>query len=355
MNLINIHIKEFYREPGILFWAFIFPIATAWVLGVAFDPDRTEQIRVGIIEAQQKPLLPDEQKTLPAAGVDNLSNMLNRIKKKQNDTRFSFIYLSRENGMLQLKRNQIAFLIDFDANGDLQYRYDKSNTNARLAQLLFSDLASTKSSTQKVVAVKGAGFRYIDFLLPGLIAMGIMNSVVWGVGFGLIELRMRKLLRRMIATPMSKAAFLLSGSISRLLINFAETLLLTVFSILVFDIELQGSVTALILIIVAGNLAFSGISVFLASRASNTRIGNGLVNAVTMPMMVLSGIFFSYANFPEAVIPVLQYLPLTLLADGVREIFNEGAGVEDIMQYVIILTGTGAAFFAAGIRVFRWY
>jgi ABC-2 type transport system permease protein len=131
--------------------------------------------------------------------------------------------------------------------------------------------------------------------------------------------------------------------------------LLFLFAHLVFHITIQGDVSALIVIFLAGNIAFAGIAIFFSARTANTEIANGLINAISLPMMVMSGVFFSYHNFPGWAIPFIQKMPLTLLADGMRGIFIEGAGYAGIAIPSLILTTVGVVFFAAGLRVFRWY
>jgi ABC-2 type transport system permease protein len=206
-----------------------------------------------------------------------------------------------------------------------------------------------------IMPITTKGNRYIDFLIPGLIAMGIMNSCLWGISWNLIEFRMKKLLRRMVATPMSKKDFLLSNLITRTLIGAFETSTLLLFAFLYFRISLEGSVLALLLIYLAGIMAFSGIAIIISSRTASSQIGNGLINAVTLPMMILSGIFFSYHNFPDWCIPFIKYLPLTLLADSIRSIFIEGAGIKEISTAFVVLTLTGVVSFFAGLKMYKWY
>ena len=111
----------------------------------------------------------------------------------------------------------------------------------------------------------------------------------------------------------------------------------------------------MILIFLAGNIAFAGIAVFASSHTSNTEVGNGIINTIVMPMMILSGIFFSYHNFPDWSIPVIQKLPLTMLTDGIRSIFNEGGGYHEVALPVLILTTIGIIFFGTGLKIFKWH
>jgi ABC-type multidrug transport system permease subunit len=213
----------------------------------------------------------------------------------------------------------------------------------------------SSESNPSIKPLTVTGTRYIDFLVPGLIAMGVMMSCMWGISYGLIEKRSKKLLRRLVATPMKKSHFLIALLAVRITMNFIESSVLFFFALIAFKMVIQGDVTALVLMFLAGNVAFAGLAVFVSSHTSNTEVGNGLINFVVFPMMVLSGIFFSYHNFPDWSIPVIQKLPLTILADGIRSIFNEGAGYHDVAIPILILTATGVFFFSAGLKIFKWH
>jgi len=208
---------------------------------------------------------------------------------------------------------------------------------------------------QEVDPLTVTGTRYIDFLIPGLIAMGVMFSCLWGLGYGIIETRSKKLLRRMVATPMKKSNYLVAMITVRIVMNVIEAGLLFLFAWLAFGITIQGHLPALMILFLAGNIAFSGIGIFLASHTSKTEIGNAFINMLTMPMMILSGIFFSYHNFPDWVITFIKPLPLTILADGIRAIFIEGAGFAQTAVPSLIMTVTGIVFFTVGLKVFKWH
>ncbi len=200
-----------------------------------------------------------------------------------------------------------------------------------------------------------AGTRYIDFLIPGLMAMGVMMSSLWGMSWSVIEKRSKKLLRRMVATPMKKSHFLIAMMTVRVGMNAIESGLLFIFAHFAFGITIQGDVSALALIFIAGNVAFAGISILVSARTGNTEVANGIINAVSLPMMLLSGVFFSYHNFPAWSIPVIQKMPLTLLADGMRSIFIEGGGYAAVALPSLILAVVGVVSFAGGLKIFRWY
>ena len=272
---------------------------------------------------------------------------------------FLFYDMKWDEGMKLLKRGTINVILT-GSKDSVQYHFDPMNSDAELTYLKLSsivgkgDILEVKANSEiKPLTIKGT--RYIDFLVPGLIAMGVMMSCMWGISYGIIEKRSKKLLRRLVATPMRKSHLLIALITVRITMNLIESLVLLIFSLFAFKMSVQGDLTALILLYLAGNVAFSGIAVFVSSHTSNTEVGNGLINAVVMPMMVLSGIFFSYHNFPDWSIGVIKNLPLTMMTDGIRSIFNEGAGFNEVVMPILILTAIGALFFSAGLKIFKWH
>ena len=159
----------------------------------------------------------------------------------------------------------------------------------------------------------------------------------------------------MVATPMRKYNYIAAQFISRLALTATEAIVLILFSIWFFNIKIEGSLPALIVLFVSGNIAFTGIAMLASSRTSTSQVVNGLINVVVLPMMILSGIYFSYHNFPDFLIPIIKVLPLTMLADNVRSIFLEGFGFSEILPTAGILTAVGLVFFSTGLKVFKWY
>jgi ABC-2 type transport system permease protein len=236
------------------------------------------------------------------------------------------------------------------------YHFDPHNADAQLTHLILErSMADAKTNKTSIDALQATGTRYIDFLIPGMIALGIMNACVWGIGWSLIESRMKKLMRRMVATPLKKTVFFTAQMITRIILGSFETFLLVLFSYFYFGTRITGSIPAFMAVFLAGIFAFAGIAILMASRTSKTEVANGLVNAITLPMMILSGIFFNYHNFPDWAIPIIQALPLTLIADSIRSIFIEGAGFIDVLRPVIILCVIGLTTFTVGLKIFRWY
>jgi ABC-type multidrug transport system permease subunit len=212
----------------------------------------------------------------------------------------------------------------------------------------------TDSAPVKDQLVTEPGSRYIDFLIPGLLGFNLMSSGLWGVGFVLVEMRVRKLIKRMTATPMSRAHFLLSFVLVRGVFLLGELPLLLAFAYWVFDVPIRGSLPLIVALSALGSLVFAGMGLLVGSRAQNTQTVAGLVNLVTLPMGICSGVFFSAGRFPEVVQPLIKVLPLTALIDGVRAVMLDGVGPAAIARQATILLIWGAVSFAVALRVFRW-
>ena len=370
IQLIAAQFREILREPGVLFWGIVFPILMSLGLGIAFTQKIDTTREIAIIERNvsdssvyfKTPHI-DEFLRVNAEKIISPDDTSGSYKivlpdDKLGNTTFIFYRMPWQDAMVLLKRGNLNVVID-ESDGQIQYHFDPRNPDAQLTYLKLSKLLSNTitdiKSNQNIRPLTVSGTRYIDFLVPGLIAMGVMMSSLWGISWGIIEKRSKKLLRRLVATPMKKSYFLVSLITARFTMNFVESALLFLFSFIVFGITIQGSVAALFAIFISGNIAFAGIAIFISSHTAKTEIGNGFINVVVMPMMVLSGIFFSYHNFPDWAIPFIQLLPLTMLADGLRSIFIEGAGFAEMILPATVMTAIGVILFTVGLKIFKWH
>jgi ABC-2 type transport system permease protein len=362
IQLTIIQFKEFYREPAALFWSLLFPILMAWGLGIAFSGQKDTVRNIAIISNRSADtttltkFIDTHTKIIPNSDGTSHRHTMALKNEKLGTITFNFFNTTWDSAIVLLKRGSITLILD-DRSGDPMYNFDPANAEAQLIYLNLKALFSNQGIIQESASIKPltiSGTRYIDFLVPGLMAMGIMSSCLWGISYSLIEKRSKKLLRRMVATPMKKSYFLASQFVSRLILSFVETAVLILFAYFYFHMRVQGSFAALLIVFVTGNFAFIGIAILISSRTGNTQVGNGLINAVTMPMMVLSGIFFSYYNFPEWTIPIIRQMPLTLFADSIRSIFTEGAGFYQTWPAITIMTGVGLVSFVVGLRIYKW-
>src|SRR2546427_7250611 len=301
--------REFYREPEAIFWVFGFPIVLAFALGIAFRNRGPGELRVAVLRG---------------AGDSAMATALARAPG------LTAAVLDSGEARLQLRTRRVALLV---VPGDpLVYRYDSTRTESRLARLEADEVLQRARGRPDVASVRDErvvepGSRYIDFLIPGLLGMNLMGSGLWGVGFSVVQARTKKLLKRFMATPMRRSHYLTSFVLSRLLFLFLEIAALVGFGWLMFRVGVRGSLGSLALVTVLGALSFAGLGMLVASRARTIEAVSGLMNLVMLPMWILSGTFFSYARFPDAVQPFVKALPLTALNDALRAIMIDGTGL----------------------------
>jgi ABC-type multidrug transport system permease subunit len=338
-QLVIVRFLEFWREPEAVFWVFIFPILLAAGLGIAFRQRSPEVVKVGVLVSE------------PYAGT--ITDAIAR------DSRLEVIPLDDSAGMHALRTGRIALFAVPRAERTVEYRYDDTRPDARNARLLVDDAIQRAAGRSDVAAVserhvREPGARYIDFVIPGLLAMNLMGSGIWGVGFTIVESRRKKLLKRLVATPMSRAQYLGSFILSRLAMLVLEVGGLLGFGVWVFGVPARGSPATLVAVTLLAALAFSAIGLLVASRVRTIEGASGLMNLVMLPMWIFSGVFFSASNFPDAAQPFIQALPLTAAADALRATLLEGASVVALSPELAILGAWLAVSFTAALALFRW-
>lgn len=327
--------RLFFREPSALFWTFGFPVILAVALGVAFRNRPPEPVHVAVLAG------PGAAETLDRLGGGQIKASVEDAEQARADLRVGKVTLVVVPGEPRV------------------YRYDETRPESRLARLLVDDhlqRAEGRTDPTRVAEehVTEPGARYIDFLVPGLIGLTLMSSSMWGIGYVIVELRTKKLVKRMLATPMRRGDFLLSFVVMRALFILVEVPVLVAFGWISFGVRVNGSLLLLLGVSLLGAMAFAGLGLLVASRAQNTQTVGGLMNLVMMPMFVGSGVFFSSSNFPDSVQPVLRVLPLTALNDALRAVVNEGAGAVAIAPQLGVLAVCAVVSFGAALRLFRW-
>lgn len=329
-------IREFIREPGAVFWTFGFPVLLAVALGLAFRNRPPEVTQVAVREGPGAEELARAIGTAPLLAAEVLPERAAREK---------------------LRTGKIALVV---VPGDAPtYVFDPTHPESRVARLAVDDAiqrahgrADPAPGQDQPVTEKGA--RYIDFLIPGLLGMNLMSSSMWGIGWVIVNQRTKKLLRRLVVTPMRRGHYLLSYILSRLVALVFEVVALVAFGWLAFGVDVKGSFGSLALVAVVGSMAFAGLGILVSSRAQNTQTVSGLMNLAMMPMFILSGVFFSTAHFPPAMQPVISLLPLTALNDSLRAIMIDGASLAAVASPMLVLLVWGAVGFGVSLRIFRW-
>jgi ABC-2 type transport system permease protein len=340
-HLLGARMLELKREPEVVFWVFVFPLLLALGLGIAFRNKPGNASSVVIIAGTE---------------AQNAQALLEH--SPQHDS-FKIQLLNAEEARKGFRLGKYDLVIEPGANGAFQYRYDPARPESVLARSLVDDALQGSAGRKEAVATNSVtssepGSRYIDFLIPGLLGMNLMNSGMWGIGFALVDMRQRKLLKRFVGTPMRRGDFLLALMSSRLILMVIEVGLLLVFGILVFHMRVLGSFFAVALWGGLGSLTFGAIGLLTASRAQKIESVSGLINLVMMPMWIFSGVFFSYERFPAAIQPVIKALPLTALNDALRASILEGTPVLHQWPRLLIMGLWGGISFLLALKWFRW-
>jgi len=326
--------REFVREPEALFWGFAFGILLAIGLGIAFRNRPPDVLKV-------------------AAVTPELAQALSREKL------LAVERLSESDADRALRTGRIALVAQPAPSGGVTFRYDDTNPDGRTARRLADDAIQRAAGRTDPVRgedrlVQEAGSRYIDFLIPGLLGMGLMGNGIWLTGFPIVDARRKKLLKRLIATPMPRSEYLLSFLLFRLSLLGVEVGLLAGFGVWVYGVPMRGSFVAFAAICVVGSLAFNALGLLIASRARTIEAASGLMNVTMMPMWVLSGVFFSSERFPSAVQPLVKVLPLTAVIDALRGNMLQGLSLAQVAPEMGVLAAWLAVGFSLALALFRW-
>lgn len=339
VQLTLVRFREFTRQPEAVFWTFVFPILLAVGLGLAFRAKVPERPRVGVVAGQ-----PAAQRVIAALTKDS-----SVIVEQMDDSA----------GARALRTAKVAMLIVPQSDGSVQYIYDPLRGESASARLIADraiQIGAGRADPVKVDErkVTERGSRYIDFVIPGLLGMNLMGSGIWGIGFAIVDSRSKRLLKRFMATPMSRAEYLMSFLFSRMFFLILEVITLLGFGAFVFGVPLRGSIVELSVICLLSSLAFGGLGLLIASRAKTVEGVSGLMNFVMLPMWIFSGVFFSSSNFPGVVQPIIKALPLTAVNNALRANMLEGTHLTGLGLEMTVIIAWMVISFVAALKLFRW-
>lgn len=335
-QLTSVRFKEFWREPEAVFWSFVFPILLAAGLGIAFRNRPADVLKIGLVDS---PLpLSDafhSEKSLAVERLDAVS------------------------GAKALRAGTIVLLATAMPDGSVKYRYDDTNPEGRSARLAVDRVVQHAAGIKNAVRasdelVHEPGSRYIDFLIPGLLGLNLMGSGIWSLGFSIVDARRKNLLKRLVASPMSRAEYLLSFLLSRLSLLLIEVAALVGFGAIAFGVPVRGGLWDLAAICILSSLCFSALGLLIASRARTIEGASGLMNLVMLPMWIFSGVFFSSERYPGMLQPVIRALPLTAVIEALRANMLQGTPLTHLSFQFAIITGWLVVCFFSALKIFRW-
>ena len=336
VELTKSRFREFIREPEAVFWVFAFPVLMTCALGIAFRSRGAEPVIVGVVEQ---------------AGADQMVSAL------ESAGGFTVRRIAADEADRALRQGRAPVIVV--PTTPPAYRFDEARAESQVARLAVDNALQRAAGRGDAFApvqqpMQTVGSRYIDWLVPGLLGMNIMGTGMWGVGFAVVNARSKKLLKRLVATPMSKTHYLLSLVLSRMATLALEVIVIIGFAWLFFSVAIQGPTWLVGFLAIVGALSFGGLGLLVACRARTIEAVSGLMNLVMLPMWVLSGVFFASTNFPDVMQPFIHVLPLTALNDALRAVVNEGQSLAGVAREVAILATWGLVSFGLSLRMFRW-
>jgi ABC-2 type transport system permease protein len=335
-ELLKARIREFLREPETIFWVYAFPVLLAIGLGIAFSNRPPERVFVDI---QQH-----------AAAEDVAGNL-----RKHPD----FVVAIRPEAecMDRLRLGKSTLVVVPGVH--IEYLFDPTRPESVLARQQVDDALQRAAGRRDPLFttdrhITEPGTRYIDFLIPGLIGMNLLAGSMWGVGYVIVDMRVRRLLKRFVATPMKRSHFLWSALGGRMVFMVPELVVILGAGVILFGFPIRGNVFSILFLSLLGAISFSGLGLLAACRAQKLETASGIMNVIMMPMWLLSGVFFSPERFPDALQIVIQALPLTQFNYALRAVILEGASLGSQLWRLIFIAAWGAISYICTLRWFRW-
>jgi len=336
VELTLARLREFVREPEALFWTFLFPIVMSVAMAIAFPASSGQTVRVGVAPGPESAALRQALASTPDVVVKEIPT----------------------DEQPRALRNGDVHLIVVAGNPPA-YRFDPMREESRLARLVVDGALKTAAgraepwkATEELVEIPGS--RYVDWLIPAIISLGIMNNSLWSIGFMTVQARLRKLLKRLAASPMRRRDFLMAPILARLAFLGPEVAVPLLFGAIAFGMPIHGGILSIAVVAIAGALMFGAIGMLMGSRVRTFEAISGLMNLASVPMWVLCGVFFSASNFPDAVQPIIQLLPLTALVDAMRAVVLEGSTIGGVWHELAIMASWTFLPFALALKIFRW-
>jgi ABC-2 type transport system permease protein len=325
--------REFYRDRAGLGWNIVMPLLMVVGFAFIFGGGPEDLLKVGVLSPRESlahthsPFLATQHvQFIPVADL--------------------------KSAVTKVERHQLDLLIDL--RGEPRYWINLHSAKGYLAEQLLKAAYGNTGPLPKRETVTGRALRYVDWVVPGVLAMNIMFSSLWGVGWVIVRYRKNGVLRRLRATPLSAFEFLTAQVLSRLAVVLAASALVYAGADLLLDFVMRGSYLALFLVYLAGALCLVSLGLIIASRLRSEELADGVLNLIAWPMTLLSGVWFSMEGASPAAQMLSRFLPLTYLVDAARRVMIDGAGVAQVLPDIALLTAMGLGLLLVAARLFRW-
>lgn len=350
--------REFLRDRSVLAWNLLFPFLAVFALAVIFSGNGRDLYKVALVGMDNGPVAESAAGGIPDP-TPGSNGKLDRMGENAHPAVRAFLATRYIQFVpvpdLKTAQNKVAhhqYDMMVDVSGAPRYWVNASNPKGYfLERVLWS--AGTRNGFQRQV-LEGREIRYVDWLLPGILAMNIMFGCLWGVGYVIVRYRKGQILRRFKASPVTALQFISSQITSRLILVMFVTTVLFFGMDLVLDFFRLGSLVDLFLVFALGAICLISLSILIASRTHNQELAGGLLNLASWPMMFLSGVWFSLEGSPQWLIYIAKAFPLTHLIGAARKIVLDGATLTGVLPELAIMTAMTVAFLLLGSLLFRW-
>ena len=333
--------REFFRDRAAFGWNFLFPFLIVAGFGIIFGGDRYTEFKVGVFPTETEQVVMDK---------------LDFPEKFSRTDYIQFVgFTTAEEAFNKLRNHKIDFLVQIGPPPH-NYWLNKTAPKGYILEKIFQSSLIPKdlSLPTRRHEVSGRQIRYIDWLFPGILAMNMMFSALWGVGYVVVRYRKNGVLKRLKATPLTALEYLSAQMLSRIFLLMFTLTVVWIGCDLIFSFHVEGSYANLALVFLFGSLSLTSLGLVLASRGTSEEFATGILNFISWPMMFLSEVWFSLEGAPKWVKGFSQIFPLTHLLRAVRKIMNDGAGLLDVGVELTILALMTIVFLAIGAYLFSW-
>ncbi len=322
---------EFFRDRSALAWSVLLPVLIIIGFAYAFTEENPEKFKVALITSSQNSIANDRFKS----------------------TRFvKFIEVGEiDSSLRKIERHQVDLL--FDAN-TLNYWVNQTSPNGYIVEKLLIAAFANSGQALRRNLLQGDAVRYLDWVIPGVIAMNMMWGALFGIGYVIVRYRKMGVLKRLRATPVTPVEFLTAQIMSRLWLLLVLNVLIYIGMDYFVDFRMNGSYLDLFIVFTLGCICLICCGLVIAARISSEEVANGLLNLISWPMMFLSGIWFSLEGAHPWMQKFALILPLTHVTDAAREIMIDGAGLTQIADHLLVLGGSSVVLLVIGAKIFRW-
>lgn len=326
---------EFMRDKSALSWNLILPFFLVFGFAFIFSDESKEIYKVGLY-----------------------GNLTEEHKSKSDFYHIKHIQfiniLDIEAAINKIKHHQLDMLINLEDNN--RYWINSSSANGAILERVLngSRLENTGIENNRKQTVEGQEVRYVDWVLPGILAMNMMFSCLFGIGYVIVRYRKNGVLKRLKATPLTSFEFITAQIVSRLMLIVLITAIVFFGCDIVIDFHMIGSYSLLFLVFTLGAFCLISLGLVVAAKTVSEELANGVLNLVSWPMMIFSGVWFSLEGSSDIVIYISKIMPLTHIIDAARAIMNDGAGIVDIYPNLLALALMSSVFLAIGSISFRW-